>query len=138
MQFKYYLGYENDRNTQHAAVYTDLIRRAMSPREVVLVGHHFVCEFVSDPPKPDEDLKTLNEIPSADTLIFDHDIMRAVFGDHAIDVMVDCAKVPASQRDACLKAHLTSLDADKTAQGMIESAENEGWHVWLPGSDQPE
>jgi len=138
MRFKYYLGYENDRNTKHAAVFIDLIHRAMSPHEVTLVGHHFVCEEVSDPPQPEADLKTLNEIPSADTLIFDHDIMTAVFGSSAIDVMIDCVKLPAGQREECLKKHLAALDASKEESARLDTAMNEGWHVWLPGANAPE
>ena len=98
---KYYLQAENDRNTHHGPVFIDLIRKAFGIDEVVMVGHHFVFE----PQKAMQqfDLSKLNEIPSADTLIFDHDIMKAVFGDRALPLMAKLSQVPAESRDAIVR-----------------------------------
>lgn len=139
MQFKYYLGYENDRNTQNAELFVTLLQHAMDPKEVVLVGHHFVCELNGD-------LKTLNEIPSADTLLFDHEIMKAVFGDGFMEVMLDLARSPAANRQNVLRVHLAALDrpqpalryrilspkAEKTPPAYdptlaVHRAEDDGW-----------
>lgn len=109
---KYWLQAENDRNTHHGQVFIDLIRRAFGADEVVMVGHHFVFE----PKGAMEalDLTKLNEIPSADTMIFDHDIMGAVFGDErAKALMVQCALTRPDERDALIAEALKSLDAPK-------------------------
>jgi len=95
---KDYLGLENSRNKLHANLYTDLIQRALGPVDV-LVGHHLCFEA-------NHDISTENEIPSADTLLFDHDIMIKVFGGRAIEIMQRLAAEPAEQRDAILAAEL--------------------------------
>lgn len=104
---KYYLQYENDRNTHHGSIFIELIQRAFGVSEVVMVGHHFVFE-----PKESMqnlDLGKLNEIPSADTMLFDHDIMTAVFGDRAYSIMTALALTPVDRRDAIVKAELDAL-----------------------------
>lgn len=97
---KYWLQAENDRNTHNGALFIDIIREAFCVDEVVMVGHHFVFE-------PQEvmqklDLTKLNEIPSADTVLFDHDIMGAVFGPVSGIVITQLAMLPVTngQRDA--------------------------------------
>lgn len=104
---KYWLQAENDRNTHHGDVFIDLIKRAFGVDEVVMVGHHFVFE-----PKGSMaalDLTHLNEIPSADTLIFDHDIMGEVFGEDAERIMVQCALAKVADRDALVREALDRL-----------------------------
>lgn len=104
---KYWLQAENDRNTHHGDVFIDLIRRAFG-NEVVMVGHHFV--FEPQTAMDAHDLSRLNEIPSADTLIFDHEIMGSVFGAGAIPLMIRLASVPAESRDALLRTALDSFN----------------------------
>lgn len=99
---KYWLQAENDRNTHHGQLFVDLLKCAFGADEVVMVGHHFVFE-----PKAAMtalDLTKLNEIPSADTICFDHDIMPAVFGPIAHPLMKALAGLPVTdgQRDALL------------------------------------
>lgn len=105
---KYWLAWENERNVQHGPVFIELIRRAFAVDEVVMVGHHFVFE-----PKAAMqhlDLTKLNEIPSADTLLFDHEIMSEVFGPaDAIDIMVALARLPAAKRDPYVRDRLAQL-----------------------------
>lgn len=108
---KYYLQAENDRNTHHGQVFIDILKRAFGFDEVIMVGHHFVFEPAEA--MKNLDLAHLNEIPSADTIIFDHDIMKEVFGDNFMQVIHECADVPCDQRDAVLKAHLDKLPAIK-------------------------
>lgn len=99
---KYYLQAENDRNTHHGQLFVDLLKCVFGADEVVMVGHHFVFE-----PKASMealDLTKLNEIPSADTIIFDHDIMREAFGPIYLQLMKALAVLPVSDgaRDALL------------------------------------
>jgi hypothetical protein len=106
---KYYLQAENDRNTRHGDLFIDIIKRAFGVDEVVMVGHHFVFEPKGSMEKLD--LTKLNEIPSADTIMFDHDIMGEVFGEHAVRVMQDLAAVPVERRDALLRDYLSQRPA---------------------------
>lgn len=104
---KDYLSFENARNKRNAALYERLIRQALhKPGYVtnvsVLIGHHITFEL-------DGDLSTENEIPSADCLMFDHELMTAVFEDEAVEIMVMLASVPCDERDAMLGRYLDRL-----------------------------
>lgn len=109
---KDYLGFENARNKAHAAVYADLMRRAFAGDDqascAVLIGHHLTFELGGD-------LDTENEIPSADCLMFDHDIMYKVFGPNALSIMQHLATVPVEKRDDMLKHFLESGPLAKQA-----------------------
>lgn len=109
---KYWLQAENDRNTHHGDVFIDLVKRAFGIDEVVMVGHHFVFEPQSA--MTALDLTKLNEIPSADTMIFDHDIMKEVFGDKAIPLMMQLAQVRAEERDAIVRQALNATTPEPT------------------------
>jgi hypothetical protein len=104
MKPKDYLGTENARNKEHAVMYQRLIEMAMGPC-AVLVGHHLSLEFNGD-------INTENEIPSADTMIFDHAIMKEVFGDAAGVVMAALAAQPVEggKRDALLADFMERVD----------------------------
>lgn len=98
---KYYLQAENDRNTHHGDLFVDILKRAFGLDEVVMVGHHFVFEPASA--MAAQDLSKLNEIPSADTIMFDHDIMGEVFGESAVRIMMDLAGTRVEMRDKLLR-----------------------------------
>ena len=103
---KDYLGFENDRNKRNAKLYERLIKRAIGPgtEVAVLIGHHLTFELNGD-------LATENEIPSADCLMFDHDLMTKVFGQaRAVNIMRSLASVPCDQRDHLLAFHLDTLE----------------------------
>ena len=104
---KDYLGFENARNKQHAALYERLMKQAIGGTAPVsvLIGHHLTFEIGGE-------LQTENEIPSADCLIFDHDFMGKVFGSNAIAVMRDLASVDVDHRDDLLVYYLDRADAD--------------------------
>lgn len=100
---KDWLGYENQRNKLNAATYTTLLKLALKHVDcAVLIGHHITFEL-------DGDLETENEIPSADCLMFDHEIMRAVFGDSALRIMRELVVLPCDQRDKLLKWHVDQV-----------------------------
>lgn len=92
---KDYLGYENDRNKKNASLYTAILQKAWGTETDVLIGHHLCTE-------QNKDLKTENEIPSADTLIFDHQVMGKVFGGKSVAIMMSLAARPAETRDGLL------------------------------------
>lgn len=103
---KDYLGFENARNRKYAGLYTDIVKLALGCRWAVLIGHHILYEY-------DGRLDTANEIPSADTLMFDHPIMRAVFGERCIEIMRELAAVPCEQRDQMLAHYFYQAYPDR-------------------------
>lgn len=98
MAIKSYLHFEGERNRKNATLFEKMIKHAYGEKNAVICGHHLTFEF-------DGDLTTENEIPAADTLIFDHEIMEANFGDDAYMVMQACAAVRAEYRDELLQQH---------------------------------
>lgn len=103
---KDYLGYENARNKRNAGLYVAIMRAAFGNDCDVLIGHHLTFEQGGN-------LETENEIPSADTLLFDHSVMGKVFGDRAVSIMVHLASIPAESRDEVAKRYLECLIADR-------------------------
>lgn len=101
MAVKDYLSSENARNKAQAALFTEMIKLAFGKEEQVIIGHHLTFESGGN-------LETENEIPSADTLMFCHDLMHRVFGVGAIPIMRDLASVPAGERDARLADYLNT------------------------------
>lgn len=89
---KDYLGAENARNKQHAKLFEDIIRAAYGHNNDVLIGHHLTFEEHGN-------INTENEIPAADTLVFDHDLMGRVFGPQMYEVLHELAMLPVEKRD---------------------------------------
>lgn len=109
MPIKDYLGTELARNKRNAALFTRMIELAYGHDDEIMIAHHLTFEL-------NHDLNTMNEIPSADTLIFDHDAMTKIFGLKAYDVMRDLASLPVDGglRDTALERLLNSREAPAT------------------------
>lgn len=86
-----FLGGEGKRNRANADLYHAMLCMAWGDCEVI-VGHHVNFQF-------DGDLSTEDEIPSADCLLFDHDIMQAVFGQDALPLMAEIATLRPYERE---------------------------------------
>lgn len=110
---KDWLSWENDRNKRFAALYVGIMKRAFEKPEVI-IGHHLTFEL-------NEDLNTENEIPSADTLMFDHYIMTKVFGDQAISIMHHLAATPCESRDAVLACYWGNLNGENAELETVRS-----------------
>ena len=107
MPLKDYLGVENARNKKYARLYEDLLKRAFGPQHDVLVGHHITFEEHGN-------IDSENEVPAADTLLFDHEIMCKVFGkERAIWIMRSICLYPADngERERFVQIQLEGLDA---------------------------
>jgi hypothetical protein len=91
---KEYLSYETARNHTSHSLFTDILHEAFGKADETVIGHH-VC-FSADGGD------TLQEIPSADSMIFDHDIAKKIWGVGYKDVLSRLAQVPAEERDALL------------------------------------
>jgi hypothetical protein len=101
---KDYLTAEEARNKDSADLFQALVQRAFGTSDDVSVGHHISFQ-------PHGKVKELNEIPSADTAIFDHVLMGEVFGDQAIPLMQALAALPCERRDAKLREVFEALPA---------------------------
>lgn len=97
-EIKEYLGEESVRNRNNGQLFTALVREAYGCDHAVLIGHHICFQRGSD-------ISTENEIPSADSLIFDHTIMGNVFGTQAVPIMQRLAALDCDNRDQRLAAY---------------------------------
>ncbi len=95
-----FLARENHRNKQFTRLYTDMIAAALKC-DNILIAHHLNYK-VPNPAAAADDELIAEEIPSADTLIFDHCLMQRIFGGEAIALMTELAGVPVEGRDAAL------------------------------------
>lgn len=86
-----FLGGEGKRNRHNAALYVAMLNKAWGACEVI-VGHHINFEF-------DSNLDTEDEIPSADCLLFNHQIMRGIFGKDAPNIMSHLAGLEPYARE---------------------------------------
>lgn len=79
-----FLGPEGKRNRANADLFRAMLCVVWGDNCDIITGHHINFQF-------DGDLSTEDEIPSADCLLFDHDIMCAVFGEKAYEIMRNIA-----------------------------------------------
>ena len=88
-------GAENARNERNQKLYASILRAAgvVGPRGHIMVGHHLIYAAGGK----------LHEIPGADTMIFDHDIAKAVFGAGWAEALTTLALTPTSDRDEVLR-----------------------------------
>lgn len=101
---KYEGQYENDRNEVYRELYSDIIREVYGVRDVI-IGHHLVyqtTEQLVDEKTGPYTHTFVQEIPSADALIFDHDVMRKLFGNRYLTMLSTLAMTPIERRDALL------------------------------------
>lgn len=91
--------YENDRNAENNQLFKDIIREAFGVTDVI-VAHHLV--YVTQEMRSGFNYQIVEEIPSADTLIFDHMIAQKIWGSDYKDVLVRLAHEPCETRDALL------------------------------------
>jgi hypothetical protein len=105
-QVKSFLSTEGKRNRANADLYLDMLRIAYPGEKLdVIVGHHICFEF-------DGDISTENEIPAADTLLFDHEIMGRIFGkDKARSLMHALVDLPDAKREDYLRIEVQRVKA---------------------------
>lgn len=92
--------YENDRNGENADLYKAIIREAYGVTDVIC-GHHLVYQ-VEDKRADGFTYTFVEEVPSADTLIFDTEVAQKLWGDKWKSVLTILAVTPIAERDALL------------------------------------
>jgi hypothetical protein len=94
-----FLKDEGKRNRANADLFRVMLCIAWGEDCEIIVGHHINFQF-------DKDFNTEDEIPAADTLLFDHEIMHAVFGDKALGIMRTIATLAPYEREEYVGAVL--------------------------------
>lgn len=92
-----YLSGEGKRNRANADLYQAMLQIAWGDGCSVITGHHVSFLF-------DGDLSTEDEIPSADSLLFDHDVMSCLFPADYIDIMRQIAPLRRYARENYVRA----------------------------------
>lgn len=125
VQVKSFLSTEGKRNRANAALYEDILNLAYPGQKIaVIIGHHICFEF-------DGDISTENEIPAADTLLFDHEIMGRVFGrDKSLALMQNLVALNADKREEFLR---TEVDRVKKSERLLSA----DWWQEAPQYDGP-
>ncbi len=97
-------GFENVRNAIASDLFKSVIREVYNVQDVI-IAHHLV--YVKTERHADGfEYQIVEEIPAADTLIFDHDIARKLFGDGFKSQLCELACEPVETRDALLAKFL--------------------------------
>lgn len=114
-------GFENKRNQLNADLFKWIIRKCYGVGDVI-IGHHIV--YVATEKRKDEatgnwhDYTIVEEIPSADALIFNHKVARHLFGDRFKDRLAYLATLDTVERDAylwqcCVQAGMCPVEVPK-------------------------
>lgn len=93
-------SYENDRNAENSELYKAIIRECFKVTDVI-VAHHLV--YVTSEVRDGFRYQIVEEIPAADTLIFDHEVAEKVWGLSFKEKLMLLACEPASTRDRLLR-----------------------------------
>jgi hypothetical protein len=99
---KIYLREEGQRNRRNAALYDRIVRLVFGADNAVITGHHINFQLGGD-------IETENEIPAADTLLFDHDVMTELLGADATEVMQTLAGIRPEFREEYLDSYLDMM-----------------------------
>lgn len=93
-------SYENDRNMEGSPVFKAIVKEVFNVTDVIC-GHHIIYE-IRDTRKDGFTYDVVQEIPSADALIFDHDIALKIWGDDFQHTLIQLALEPTATRDKLL------------------------------------
>lgn len=89
-------AYENDRNSDCRDCFKDTIREAFGVQDVI-IAHHLT--YVRVEKRDGFDYQVVEEIPSADALIFDHEIAQRLWGASWQHCLTLLALEPVETRD---------------------------------------
>lgn len=92
-------SYENDRNTQNRKLYADIIREVYNAEQSI-IAHHLT--YVAIEHRDGFEYQIVEEIPAADTLIFDHEAAKKLWGAEWQQILVRLVLTPVPERDVLL------------------------------------
>lgn len=110
-----FLKDEGKRNRANADLFRAMLCVAWGEDCDIIVGHHINFQF-------DKDFRTEDEIPAADTLLFDHDIMTAVFGVNAGPIMYTIAGLAPYEREAYVLEWFRTMHPDQPVTIQAKAA----------------
>src|SRR5262245_59590202 len=93
--------YENDRNAKNSQLFKDMIREAYGAGDVI-IAHHLTYVAVEKRIENGNEFEyqIVEEIPSADALIFDHDAAKRIWGEQPWAAVLGLlALLPVPARD---------------------------------------
>jgi len=90
-------SYENDRNNEGAETFKTVIREVYNVTDVIC-GHHLIYEY-REQRADGFTYDVVQEIPSADALIFDTDVAQKLFGEKWKSILTILAVTPVGERD---------------------------------------
>ena len=97
--------YENDRNAESGQLFEDMVKEVYGATKAI-VAHHITYVAVDMRKDPSTGFtfpyQVVEEIPSADTLIFDHGAAQKIWGDCWKEMLVQLAMEPVETRDKLL------------------------------------
>lgn len=91
--------WENDRNAEHAELFKDIIREAYGVKDVI-IAHHLV--YVATEKRDGFEYQIVEEIPSADSLMFNHEIAHRIWGTQWKEILTMLVLEPVESRDRLL------------------------------------
>lgn len=92
--------YENERNALHSDLYKAIIRECFGVSDVI-IAHHLV--YVTSEMRDGSEYTIVEEVPSADCLIFDHEIAGKIWGSNFKEMLMQLACEPVETRDVLLR-----------------------------------
>lgn len=109
--------YENDRNAQNSKLWKAIMKEAYGADESIC-GHHLLYVQTEKRPDPDHpgntyDFQIVQEIPSADALIFDTEVAKKIWGDKWQAILSILAVTPIDERDDLLAEFYYGRDCAK-------------------------
>lgn len=114
-------AYENDRNADSSELFKAIIREVYDVKDVIC-GHHLVYEY-EDKRADGFTYQVIEEVPSADALIFDHDVAMKLWGPGFKDVLVKLALEPVATRDKLLGELYAARDNTKSVFKSVVDGE---------------
>lgn len=108
--------WENDRNGASRKLVHDIFAHLYGPDVQTIIAHH-LCYQIQD-----GDYFIVEEIPSMDSLIFDHELARKLWGDNFRSALQTLATLPAEERDYAFGCYF--YEAHGTAEQRAEFAAN--------------
>lgn len=86
--------HENHRNSKNGGLYEAILREAFPDVSMVACAHHIFFKRSDG---------AVEELPSADALIFDHGIAQKIWGSSFPEVLERLASQPVPERDLLLR-----------------------------------
>jgi hypothetical protein len=93
---------ENKRNSDNEDLFRAIITEVYPEVDLVVAGHHIFVRRAGSP--------GAEEIPSADHLIFDHEIAQKIWGNNWRSALEALALEPAETRDSLLRTMYMKRD----------------------------